>query len=153
MGFLRGTSQIFEDWAESFLPTLNELPPADQAYCQKIGGDPNIYYFHSAWKLEDDEVMVIEADEIPECQTWNFQLDNWWMESLDYRHHQIHVNKHTAHYEDHGGVRLVVAHTDPGVPNWIETAGHNVGTMCWRWIGASVHPPVSCRVIKQSELG
>lgn len=152
VGFLRGTTQIFEDWAESFLPTLNELPPADQAYCQKIGGDPNIFYFHSAWKLADDEVMVLEAREIPECQTWNFQLDNWWMESLDYRYHQIHVNKHTAHYNDDGSVRVVVAHTDPSVPNWIETAGHNVGTMCWRWIGAEVHPPVSCRVMKQAEL-
>ena len=41
---------------------------------------------------------MIEADKIPECQTWNFQLDNWWMESLDYRYHTIHLNKHTASY-------------------------------------------------------
>ncbi|MCP4950418.1 MAG: hypothetical protein GY922_01020, partial [Proteobacteria bacterium] len=94
--FVHGSAKMFEDWAESFLPTLNDLPPADQDYCQSIGGDPNIFYFHSAWELEDDEVFIIEAPEIPECQTWNFQLDNWWMESLDYRHHTIHVNKHTA---------------------------------------------------------
>ena len=49
------------------------------------------------------------------------------MESLDYRHHTIHVNKHTAHYESDGSVRVVVSHTDPGVPNWIETAGHQYG--------------------------
>ena len=36
---------------------MNELPPADQAYCQLIGGDPNIFYFHSAWKLAEDEVF------------------------------------------------------------------------------------------------
>ena len=30
----------------------NQLPPADQAYCQLIGGDPNIYYFHSAWSSQ-----------------------------------------------------------------------------------------------------
>ncbi|MBW2273713.1 MAG: DUF1214 domain-containing protein [Deltaproteobacteria bacterium] len=150
--FVRGTSQLFEDWAESFVPTTNEMAAADQAYCQAIGGDPNIFYFHSAWQLADDEVLVLEAKEIPECQTWNFQLDNWWMESLDYRHHTIHVNKHTAHYESDGSVRVIVSHTDPGLPNWIETAGHNDGTMCWRWIGASEHPPVSARVMKRSEL-
>jgi hypothetical protein len=150
--FVQGSAQLFENWAESFLPTLNELPPADQDYCQSIGGDPNIFYFHSAWQLEDDEVLVIDASEIPECQTWNFQLDNWWMESLDYRHHQIHLNKHTAHYRDDGSVRLVVSHTDPGVPNWIETAGHKMGTMCWRWIGADNHPLLNARVMKLADL-
>ena len=150
--FVHGSAAMFENWAESFLPTLNDLPPADQDYCQSIGGDANIFYFHSAWELADDEVFIIEAPDIPECQTWNFQLDNWWMESLDYRHHTIHVNKHTAHYEDDGSVRVVVSHTDPGVPNWIETAGHNMGTMCWRWIGADRHPTLNARVAKLSEL-
>lgn len=150
--FVKGSSTMFENWSESFLPTLNELPAADQAYCQSIGGDPNIFYFHSAWELADDEVYIIEAPEIPECQTWNFQLDNWWMESLDYRHHTIHVNKHTAHYESDGSVRVVVSHTDPGVPNWIETAGHNMGTMCWRWIGAEKHPLLNVRVAKLADL-
>jgi hypothetical protein len=150
--FLRGTTQLFEGWAESFLPTVNEMTAADQGYCQAIGGDPNIFYFHSAWELADDEVLVLEASEVPECQTWNFQLDNWWMESLDYRHHRIHVNKHTAHYEDDGSVRVVVSHDDPGLPNWVETAGHNNGTMCWRWIGAATHPPVSAKVMKKVDL-
>ncbi len=150
--FVRGSATLFENWSESFLATINELPPADQAYCQSIGGDPNIFYFHSAWHLADDEVFVIDAPEIPECQTWNFQLDNWWMESLDYRHHTIHVNKHTAHYNDDGSVRVVVSHADPGVPNWIETAGHNMGTMCWRWIGADKHPLLKTKVMKLADL-
>jgi len=150
--FVRGTTQLFENWSESFVPTMNELPAADQAYCQSIGGDPNIYYFHSAWELADDEVLVLEADSIPDCQTWNFQLDNWWMESLDYRYHTIHINKHTAKYETDGGVRLIISHTDPELPNWVETAGHNMGTMCWRWIGASEHPPVKATVMKLADL-
>ncbi|KZX53489.1 hypothetical protein A3709_10205 [Halioglobus sp. HI00S01] len=150
--WVHGAATMFENWAESFLPTMNDLPPADQDYCQSIGGDPNIFYFHSAWELADDEVMVITAPEIPECQTWNFQLDNWWMESLDYRYHQIHFNKHTAHYEPDGSVRVVIAHRDPGVPNWVETAGHNIGTMCWRWIGAQHHPLLDVKVMKQADL-
>ncbi len=149
--FVTRTAKLFEDWAESFLPINNQLPPADQAYCQLLGGDPNIYYFHSAWELADDEVFVIDAKTIPECQTWNFQLDNWWMESLDYRFHTIHVNKHTAHYNDDGSVQVVISHTDPGHPNWIETAGHNMGTMCWRWIGAQEHPDVEWRVMKLTD--
>tara|TARA_R110002072_G_scaffold123352_2_gene258606 strand:- start:214 stop:555 length:342 start_codon:yes stop_codon:yes gene_type:complete len=70
----------------------------DQASKKSVPGEflvqASVYpaYTHSAWQLADDEVFIIDAPEIPECQTWNFQLDNWWMESLDYRHHTIHVN-------------------------------------------------------------
>jgi hypothetical protein len=150
--YMHGTVNLFADWSASFKPDINTLPPADQAYCQSIGGDPNIFYFHSYWELADDEALVIEAKTIPECSTWNFQLDNYWMESLDYRHHQITLNKHTAAYNDDGSVRLVVAHQDPGEPNWIDTAGHLLGTMCWRWIGATEYPPVNTRVVKLSDL-
>ncbi|MBE9538551.1 MAG: DUF1214 domain-containing protein [Proteobacteria bacterium] len=150
--FVKNTTGLFEAWAEGFLPTTNEVAPADQNFCQAIGGDPNIYYFHSAWELADDEAMVIEAKSIPECQTWNFVLQNWWMESLDYRHHKIHFNKHTASYEEDGSVKIIVAHQQPDHPNWVETAGHNRGTLCWRWIGAQEHPPVAARVVKFSEL-
>lgn len=150
--FVRNTTGLFEGWAESFLPTLNEVAPADQDFCQAIGGDPNIYYFHSTWQLADDEALVIEAADIPDCQTWNFVLQNWWMESLDYRYHNIHFNKHTAHYEADGSVRIIVAHKQPPHTNWVETAGHNMGTLCWRWIGAERHPPVSARVVKFNAL-
>ena len=150
--FLKNTTGLFEGWAESFLPTMNQVAAADQSFCQAIGGDPNIYYFHSAWELADDEALVIEAPMIPECQTWNFVLQNWWMESLDYRYHTIHFNKHTAAYEPDGSVRIVVAHQQPPQENWVEAAGHNRGTLCWRWIGASDHPPVNARVVKFIDL-
>ncbi len=150
--FVKNTTGLFQGWAESFLPTVNQVAPADQAYCQAIGGDPNIYYFHSTWSLAEDEALLIEAPDIPDCQTWNFVLQNWWMESLDYRYHNIHFNKHTAHYEADGSVRIVVAHERPPQVNWVETAGHRNGTLCWRWIGADRHPPVSARVVKFSSL-
>jgi hypothetical protein len=150
--FVKNTTGLFEGWAEGFLPTVNEIAPADQDFCQAIGGDPNIYYFHSSWQLADDEALVIEAADIPDCQTWNFVLQNWWMESLDYRYHNIHFNKHTASYEADGSVKIIVAHQRPDHPNWVETAGHNMGTLCWRWIGAQRHPPVAARVVKFSEL-
>jgi hypothetical protein len=150
--FLKNTTGLFEGWAESFLATTNEVAAADQGFCQAIGGDPNIYYFHSTWELADDEALVVHAPDIPDCQTWNFVLQNWWMESLDYRYHRVHFNKHTARYEDDGSVKIVVAHQRPPHSNWVETAGHNRGTLCWRWIGANEHPPVRAEVVKFSDL-
>ncbi len=89
-----------------------------------MGGDPNIFYYHGYFELAEDEALVIEVERIPECRAWNLQTDNYWMESLDYRYHRIHLNKHTAKYRADGGVTMVLAHRDPGVDNWLDTAGH-----------------------------
>jgi len=150
--FVEGTARVFANWSQSFLSQPNQLPPADQQYCQALGGDRNIFYYHAYWKLAADEALVIDIARIPECETWNFQLDNYWMESLDYRYHHIHFNKHTARANADGSVTLVVAARDPGAVNYIETADHLEGTMCFRWVRAEeiVHP--QCRVVKIVEL-
>jgi len=150
--FVEGSARLFADWAQDLKNKVNELPPADQQMCQSLGGDPTIFYYHGYWKLAEDEAMLIELDRIPQCEMWNFQLDNYWMESLDYRYHRIHFNRHTARLAADGSLRLVVAHQDPGLPNWIETAGHREGTTAFRWIAADeiLHPRV--RVVPFADL-
>ncbi len=150
-GLVVGCSSLFSGWARGFQSHTNELPRFDDSISMAAGGDPNICYYHSYWKLAPDEALVIEVTP-PECSSWNFQLDNHWMESLDYRYFRISINKHTAAYRDDGSVQITVAHRDPGTDNWIETAGHDRGTMCFRWIGAKEHPQPRTRVVKVSEF-
>ena len=140
--FVEGTARLFADWAQRYQAHENALPPADQALCQRVGGDPNIFYYHSYWKLGPGESLVVHIPRIPECRFWNLQVNNYWMESLDYRYHRICVNKHSAKVDADGSVTVVIAHRDPGHPNWLETAGHGSGTLCMRWVGARepVHP-------------
>ena len=90
----------------------------------------------------------------PKCPFWNFQLNNYWMESLDFNNYPVWVNKHTAKYEPDGSVRIVVAQEDPGVGNWIDTVGHERGTMGLRWIvGKSrEEPQPQTRVVKVADL-
>ena len=146
-----GASLLFAKWARDFQKHTNELPLFDPEVSNAAGGDPNIVYYHSHWRLGPDEALVIEAHP-PKCEHWNFQLNNYWMESLDYRYHTIHVNKHTAEYEPNGSVKIVVAHRDPGVPNWIDTVGHDSGTMCFRWVRADEHPQPRARVVKFDDI-
>ena len=61
---------------------------------------------------------------------------------------RIALNHAEVTPEPDGSVRLVLAHRDPGHPNWLETAGHRRGTMCLRWVGAKVHPDPATRVVK-----
>lgn len=151
-GFVEGCAKVFCDWSEMFKKHTNQLPLQDQKVFQNAGGDPNIFYFHTYWELQPDEALLIELDEIPECDTWNLQLNNYWMESLDYRYHPINVNKHNAKVDADGRVRIVIAHQDVGVGNWVDTAGHTLGTLCFRWIRAKSHPQPSCKLVKLAEL-
>ncbi|NIP13508.1 MAG: DUF1214 domain-containing protein [Pseudomonadales bacterium] len=146
-----GASLLFAKWARDFQSHTNRLPMFDQEVSNRAGGDPNITYYHSHWALAPDEALVIEALP-PACEHWNFQLNNYWMESLDYRYHTIHTNKHLASYRPDGSVRIVVAHQDPGVPNWISTVGHASGTMSFRWIRAEAAPEPATRVVKIADV-
>ena len=152
--FTAGASLMFARWAAGFRKHPNQLPLFDAQTSNAAGGDPNITYYHSYWKLSDNESLVIEVMP-PDCDSWNFQLNNYWMESLDYRYFTICINKATACYEADGSVRVIVAHTDPGLPNWINTCGHSEGTMLWRWYrireGASPVEP-KCRVTSNLNL-
>jgi hypothetical protein len=148
-----GAGLLFARWARDFQKHVNLLPQFDPDKSNAAGGDDSIIYYHSYWKLEADEALFIEVFP-PLCDAWNFQLNNYWMESLDYRYYNICINKHTAAVEADGLVRLVVSHQDPGLPNWIETAHHREGTMCWRWYrihkdSQAVQP--SCRIVKMNE--
>jgi len=148
-----GAASIFAQWAEGFKKHTNQLPRFDQALSNAMGGVPEIAYYHSYWALAEEECLVIEAVP-PGCDHWNFQLNNHWMESLDYRYHRIHVNSKTAVYEEDGSVKIVVAHADPGHPNWIQTVGRTQGTMCFRWVRAEVEvpPQPSCRVVLLADV-
>ncbi len=150
--WVAGTAELFADWAEGFRRQgVNTLPPLDPAVANAAHGDPDIRYYHGYWELDPDRVLLIEVRP-PACEYWNFQLNNHWMESLDYRHHRIALNHHEAELEPDGSLRIAVAHADPGLPNWIETAGHRRGTMCLRWVGASEHPDPATRVVPRAEL-
>ena len=81
------------------------------------------------------------------------QLANPWMESLDYASHQASLNHRTAHADADGRVRCVISLRDPGVHNWLDTAGWNGGSLCARWTYCSEYPTgISARLIKLADL-
>ena len=150
--FVHGVVERFWGWVEDlFLPrpnTLEELPRDDHA---GGWGDPNQIFRHGYWTLADDEALLIEFTP-PECYYWNFQLNNLWEESLDYRFLSVTVNKHSAIYEPDGSVRIVVAQSNPGVSNWMDSSGRNHGTMGLRWNQAVADVDPACTVLKFEEI-
>ncbi|MGW8204726.1 DUF1214 domain-containing protein (plasmid) [Sphingomonas bisphenolicum] len=145
--WVRGTANTFADWSQWFMGQPNRIYDGDQQVFYRAGGDPKIWYGHLYYNLAPGEALVIEATP-PPCRFWNFQLDNWWMESLDHVHRKVCVNGSQAQYEDDGRVVVVCADSDPGYGNWIDLSGHRSGTALWRWIEAEDFPVPQCRVVR-----
>ncbi|MEZ4281882.1 MAG: DUF1214 domain-containing protein [Myxococcota bacterium] len=140
LGFLESTVKLGLMWTKDYQEnTLNRLHPHDQAVLQAAGGDPTIHYYQSHWQLAPDEALAVRIPFLPECQTWNLQLSNFWMESLDHRFFNVWTNKFMARHEPDGSVKILIAHADPGPahPNWLNTLGHDQGGMLGRIVGAA----------------
>ena len=104
------------------------------------------------FRLEEDEALLVEAP-VADCRYTNIQLANPWMESLDYASHQSSLNHRTAHVNADGRVRYVISLRDPGVQNWLDTAGWAEGSLCARWTYCSEYPTgISARLVRLDEL-
>ena len=147
VSFIKGTASTFVDWTNLFKENPNEFMSLDQSMFQRAGGDPNIYYLHGYWVLEEGEGLIIKT-QIPSCEYWNFQLNNYWMESLDYRYFDICINNTSADLDSDGSLVILVAASNPGASNWIDTAHHQSGTMLLRWVNSSSFPVPETKIIQ-----
>ena len=104
------------------------------------------------FQLEEDEALLVEAP-AADCRYTNIQLANPWMESLDYASHQSSLNHRTSHVDADGRVRYVISLRDPGVQNWLDTAGWTEGSLCARWTHCTAYPTgIAARLIRLDEL-
>ena len=104
-----------------------------------------------SWQLDENQALVIEVAP-PEALYWSVSLGNHWWETIDYANRQSSLNGHQAMIDDDGVFRAVVAHTDPGVANWLDTAGHRQGPMIFRWVRAQGAPVPTTRLVTVDEL-
>ena len=100
--------------------------------CEGEGGFGN-WSTGGRYLLDEDEVLIIEADALP-VKFQNIQLGNIWAESQDYGNKQTSLNGHQAHRDRDGKYRYVLSHRDPGVPNWLDVSNHPEGSFFMRWV-------------------
>ncbi len=104
-----------------------------------------------SWKLAPDEALIIEVTP-PEGLYWSYSLGNVWWETIDYGNRQSSLNGFQAVVDDDGLVRVVVAHDDPGVANWLDTAGHREGPIILRCVRTETAPVPEARVVRFAQL-
>jgi len=74
------------------------------------------------------------------------------MENLaNYATGEGYVDKENA-VRDGSHVRIVVAHSDPGVPNWIEPVTHDHGVMGLRFVRPGREPQVTSQLVPVGDV-
>jgi len=109
-------------------------------------------YAMAPYLIGDDEALIIRG-RWPECVFGNICLWNRWSQMYDYVNRQVSRNRANTTLDADGNFTMVLAHADPGHPNWIDTEGRNLGTMFFRFFlpeGEMVTP--TCEVVKFADL-
>ena len=105
------------------------------------GGMSTNLYAGGVYELGPDEALVVENRIRRAPQYLGFQISNLWGESIEYANQLGSLNGSQCEMDPDGVIRLVIAHRDPGVPNWIDTTGHPEGFMAPRWAYSETPPP------------
>jgi len=121
-----------------------------------VGGVSGRFMAFGTWDLADDEALVIT--------TWpasgnyqGIQLTDLWWSSLEYANRQTSLTGDQALLGGDGSYTFVLAASDPGVANWLDTMGMRRGVIMLRFDGTRepefdpAKRPVA-RLVKLSDL-
>ena len=115
-------------------------------------GAVDIYYSSGTFDLEPGHALVMEGS-LPASRFTNVMLWNVHMQTLDYRSRRSSLSSVQMHADDDGAYRIVISDTDPGVPDWLDTAGHRRGTIFWRFLLPDGQPETPrCRVVPVDQV-
>ena len=83
---------------------------------------------------------------------WAFQRSALGSFDTNYVDRVTSLNHRQIRPGSNGRFRLVVAHHDPGVANWLDTEGQGEGLITHRWIGVAERPQIDTRKIRLADL-
>lgn len=109
-------------------------------------------YSQGFYELDANSALLIEF-EPPRASYWNIQIGTMWYESLDSGVRLQSYNDRQAFIGDDGVFRALVAHRDPGVPNWLDTGGFPEGVILCRFqFPEPATPELHTRVVAFDEI-
>ena len=142
----------------AFIPSpRNDINTPTLASLASGGGQSTNVYAGGRWLLQPGEALLIETrSQLPTCYQ-SIHLANVWGESLDYANHVSSLNGFQAEADADGTTRYVIAHEDPGIPNWLDTTGLEEGFISLRWThhappAPTELPSATARKVALSEL-
>ena len=129
-------------------PVNGFLPPIDRS---DMGAAAENRPVIGRWELQPGEALIVEV-EPPEGIYWSFSIGNPWWETIHYGRHQSSLNACQVAVDSDGRVRVVLCAEDPGVANWLDTAGHSNGPIILRCVRTETAPTPTTRVVPVREV-
>lgn len=117
-----------------------------------MGGLVGQFYYEGAYDLADDEALIIEVKEPAHCPYRSLILTNEIYETTDWYNNHSSLNNAQAPTDADGILRIVVATRDPGVLNWLDTAGHSKGLIQGRWTDCDAQPVPDIRKVALADV-
>ncbi len=118
----------------------------------KAGGVRGQAYFDGVYDLGPDDVLLLEVRVPTSCHYYSLILGNQLHETTDWINNQSSLNDAQARIDADGVLRVVVSASDPGVTNWLDTAGYPRGLLQARWVCDEPVLTPSLRKLSQSVL-
>jgi hypothetical protein len=138
------------DYTRAFRREGDNIIPADQPLAfsgrSQVRAAPKGFYV-----LDPHEAMLLEFAD-PGGLFWSVSVGDTWFRSIDPSHHQSSLNGHQAVKGADGLYRVVVAHEDPGIANWLDTGGHRRGCLTFRYVRTDERPAAKIRVAPLPEI-
>jgi hypothetical protein len=130
--FMTSSARLWTDFVEGLRERcFNSFAPPNMQ-SSTYGGTPDNVYGSGYFELAPDEAVIVEFTP-PPCHYWNVQIGSYWFESLDFVYRMGSLNGFQARLDGSGNFVGVIAHRDPGIWNWLDTAGNGVTPATYRW--------------------
>jgi len=110
------------------------------------------FYYEGTYDLQDDEALIVEAKVPAVCGYRSIILTNAVYETTDWTNNHSSLNQDQSAADKDGVLRVVVSARDPGVPNWLDTAGYPIGLIQGRWTDCDSQPIPTVRKLKIDEV-
>jgi hypothetical protein len=144
-------------WTGSFLLLVETLAPVNELRAPAPTRDGLAGQFSTLarFELAEGEALLVTVPR-SRASYQGVQLGDPWLVTPDCIRHPVSLNQAQARADADGKLRYVVSASDPGVPNWLDTAGNARGFVFLRWQGlpaplADADAP-SAELVKLSEL-
>jgi len=102
------------------------------------------------WELAADQALIVEFD--AHDGLWMFTNMGVFFNSMDYLYRPVSYTPSRTTVDRDRRVRLVMAHRDPGVHNWLDTQGFERGNLTYRHMLEGQPAVLDTRVVPHDEL-
>lgn len=154
---LRSLPQAIDFIAPMFVDRVQKL--ADEGFVNKfkvmvppMGALDSQFYYDGVFDIADDEALIVESEVPKTCKYRSLILTTALYETIDWTNNQSSLNSAQAAPDADGRLRIVIAASDPGVRNWLDTAGYPRGMIQGRWTGCDSQPIPTLTKVKLKDV-